>query len=212
MNRKLSASAITAGLVVGIAMSGGTAKAADSSAQEPSSAQAAPAMDQQKIADTTQKLENAFSDQFVKGTIDPTALSGAVNDVVSAMPESARPKVKDHIALVLQTGAKVAAQLTPEQRAAVVAPPPTEKLGKTAQAQVVAWGWPGMMGWGGFGAFGFPGMFGGWGWGVPGWGLGWGWGTSTAVATSFAAATPFVGWGWGATPFFGTLGCGGWFW
>jgi hypothetical protein len=215
MNTKLSASiAITAGLALGIAMSGGAAKAAEPSAQESSSAQAAPAVDQQKIADTTQKLEGAFNDQFVRGKIDPTALSGEIRDVVDAMPEAARPKVKEHISQVLQTGAKLVAALTPEQRAEAAAPPAAEKVGKTSQAIVAAWGWPGMMGWGGYGAFGFPGMYGAMGWGVPGWGLGYaglGYGLGYGVGYGAAYATGYGMYGAYGYPGWG-LGCGGWYW
>jgi hypothetical protein len=106
--------------------------------------------------------------------------------------------VKDHIELVLQTGERLASQMTPEQRAAAVAPPQAENVGKTEQAQVAGWGWGGLGGFGGLGAFGFPGMF---GLGFGGLGLG---------------GLGFGGLGFGGLGFgglgFGGLGTGGWFW
>jgi hypothetical protein len=156
--------ALCAGLALGIGTLATGARAADAS--EPST-QASPASGQQRVADATLKLENAFSDQFARGKIDRTSLAGPIGEVLDAMPEAARPRVKEHIELVLQNGERLASQMTPEQRADAVTPPQAESVGKTAQAQVVAgWGWGGMAGFGGFGAFGFPMMgFGGWGWG-----------------------------------------------
>jgi hypothetical protein len=121
---------------------------------------------QARIADTTLKLEKAFSDQFVQGKIDRSALP--IADVLQAMPEAARPQVQAHIDQILKTGERLASEMTPGQRAEAVQPPPSEKVGKAAQAWVSAWGWPATAGWGGFGAFGFPGMY--------GYGLGLGWG------------------------------------
>jgi hypothetical protein len=160
--------------------------------------QASPEAAQQRVAAATQKLENAFNDQFVPGKIDRAALSGAINDVVEAMPEAARPKVKDHIELVLQTAEKLASQLTPEQRAEAAAPPPPEKVGKTQQAQVAAWGWPGAAGWGGYGAFGFPAMY----------SLGYGYNTGYSTSSSFGTA---ISTGYSSSCGLG-LGCGGWYW
>jgi hypothetical protein len=132
---------------------------------------------QPRIADTTLKLEKAFNDQFLQGRIDRSALAAPITDVVQAMPEEARPRVQAHIEEVLQTGDKLASEMTPEQRARAVQPVSAETIGKTAQAQIAAWGWPGVGGWGGLGAFGFPGMYGygtGLGWGGLGLG-GWYW-------------------------------------
>jgi hypothetical protein len=116
-------------------------------------------VDQTGIARTTLTLENQFSDQFTRGQIDRAALQSAIDDVIQAMPEVARPKVQQHIAWVLELGDKLAPQLTAEQRAAATAPPTDEKTRQTREAQVTDWGWPGLAGWGGYGAFAFPGMF-----------------------------------------------------
>jgi hypothetical protein len=136
----------------------------------------APSAEQVRLANTTQNLEQAFNEQFVKGSIDRAALAGPIEEVVQAMPQPARPKVQTHIDQVLQTAEKLVGQMNPEERAQAAAPVAAEKIGATSQAQIAAWGWPGGLGWGGLGAFGFPGMYGtGLGWGGLGWGgLGWG--------------------------------------
>jgi hypothetical protein len=152
---------ISAGLALGAALLSDAARAEELSAREAALAtQASPATGQQRVADTTWKLEKAFSEQFVQGKIDRAALSGAIAEALAAMPEAARPKVNAHIEDVLEQAEKLLSQMTPEQRAEAAAPPPPEKVGTAEQAQVVGWGWPGMGGWGGLGAFGFPGMFG----------------------------------------------------
>jgi hypothetical protein len=208
MNSKSHVSrALASGIAIGIAMLGSTGKA-ETSAPEESSAQPSQAAGQQRVAETTQKLESAFNDQFVKGKIDPTALAGAINDVVSAMPEEARPKVKAHIDDVLKAGTKVAAQLTPEQRAQVAAPPSAENVGKTVQAQVAAWGWPGYAGWGGCGAFGFPSMY-AVGWGMPAYAASFGpfggaWGSTTGYSSGYSTGYSY-GFGY-------PMGWGGWYW
>jgi hypothetical protein len=126
-----------------------------------SAAQASPeGVSQERLASTTLKLEKAFSDQFVHGAIDRSALTGAIDDVLHAMPEAARAGAQEHIDLVLATGQKLAAQMTPEQRAAVAQPPSSEQVGQVKQGIVAGYGWPGLGGWGGFGAFGWP-AFGG---------------------------------------------------
>jgi hypothetical protein len=183
MNTKHGSLALSAGLALGIATIGATAQAADGAASDESAAQPSRTSGQQRVADTTLKLENAFHDQFVRGKIDRSELTGPIADVLSAMPEAARPTLQAHIELVLQAGERLASQMTPEQRTAAAAPPAEEKVGTTEQAQLAGWGWGGAAGFGGFGAFGFPAM-GGFGWG----GLGFG--------------------GLG----FGGLGMGRWFW
>ena len=162
--------AVSAGVALGIAALGPTARADESSASPGPSSQAAPASGQQRVADVTWTLENAFRDQFVRGAIDRSALAGPIDDVLKAMPEAARPEVQAHIATVLATAEKLASQMTPEERAAAAAPPAAENVGKAAQAQIVGWGWPGIAGFGGFGGFGFP-LLNSFGWGT---GLGWG--------------------------------------
>jgi hypothetical protein len=191
--------ALSAGFAIGLLTLGGIARADETSAPRVFYAEVSPAAAQQHVATATQKLEDAFNEQFVRGKIDRAALSSAMNDVVEAMPEAARPKVKEHIELVLQTGERLTSQLTPEQRAAAVAPPPPEKVGKTAQAQVAAWGWPGYAGFGGYGAFGFPAMY----------TLGYGYGSSYGTTSAYSASSGYsssCGRGWGA------LGCSGWYW
>jgi hypothetical protein len=154
----------------------GLATAACSGASDPTTqgtaSQASPADGQALAAQSTLRLEKAFSEQFDRGQIDRAALQGAIDDVIQATPEEARPKVQQHIAEVLDKSAKLASELTPEQRAALTAPPPN--VGEVQLHQIAAWGWPGAMGWGGYGAFGFPGMYGyGLGYGA-GYGLGMG--------------------------------------
>jgi hypothetical protein len=151
--------------------------------------------EQAQVADATLKLERAFDDQFVRGSIDPEALSGSIQDVLQAMPEAARPKVQAHIAQILQGGARLASEMTPSERAQATATPALETLGKTRQAQIAAWGWPGAAGFGGLGAFGFPAGF--------------------AVGGGYSCAYQFqsvngVGWGGGGCVPYG-IGNGGWF-
>jgi hypothetical protein len=122
-------------------------------------AETSPPSGQARIAETTQKLESAFSEQFVKGQIDRAALAPLAADVVRAMPEAARPQVQAHIDLVLQGGEKLASQLSQAERAQAAAAPAAEKVGPVQVGIVTAWGWPGYAGFGGMGAFGFPGMY-----------------------------------------------------
>jgi hypothetical protein len=174
--RTLGTFAIAAGIALGLAGSATTARAEEGSASEATSSRVSPA--QQRIADATLKLENAFNDQFVAGKIDRSALAGHIDDVVEAMPEKDRPQISAHIDHVLAAGASLAARMTPEQRTAAVTPPAAESVGETQQAQLAAWGWPGFGGWGGYGAFAFPATYGNLGWGANfGFGLGGlGWG------------------------------------
>jgi hypothetical protein len=144
-----ASAAVSAGLALAVTF-GATAKAE----------QGALPAEQAQLADATLKLEKAFDDQFVQGTIDRDALSGPIQDVLQEMPEAARPKVQDHIGQILEGGAKLAAEMTPAERVQAVAPPALETIGKTRQAQIAAWGWPGAAGFGGLGAFGFPATFG----------------------------------------------------
>jgi hypothetical protein len=207
--RTYTSVALSAGLALGIAILGSAARAEETSAAEGSAAQASPQAAQQRVAEATRKLESAFGDQFVNGKIDRSALAQPIADVIDAMPEAARPKVKDHVENVLQLAEKLSPQLTREQRSAVVEPPPPEKVGTTQHAIVTAWGWPGYAGWGGYGAFGFPGMYSlGWGVGWPGWGYGLGYGTAYGASTysAYGSAYGLGGLGWGG------LGWGGWGW
>jgi hypothetical protein len=132
----------------------GGAAAANAATAEQSGGQA-------RIAETTLKLESAFSEQFAKGQIDRAALAPLVNDVVQAMPEGARPRVQAHIEQVLQGGEKLAPAWTPQERAQAVAVPDRDTMTPLQIGLGTSWGWPGAVGWGGLGAFGFPGMWGG---------------------------------------------------
>jgi hypothetical protein len=152
-------------------------------------AQASPeGVSQEQVAATTLRLEKAFSDQFVRGNIDRGTLTGAINDVLQAMPETARAGAQDHIDRVLATGQKLAAEMTPAQRAEVATPPSPEQLGQVKQGIVGGFGWPGAVGFGGLGAFGFPAWGGVGGFGFPafgGWGTGFGWGTGMSCINGF---------------------------
>lgn len=135
--------------------------AADVSQSQSNTATQAPSPDAQKaIAQATLQLENEFSDQFTRGQIDRTALQGAIDDVVQAMPEAARAKVQQHIDDMINQGEKLASQLTPAQRAAIATPPSNSNLDQVRVGIITGWGYPGAVGWGGYGAFGFPGMWG----------------------------------------------------
>jgi hypothetical protein len=115
---------------------------------------------QARLARVTLNLERAFDYQFVRGAIDEVALSSAIDDVLDAMPEAARPRVQVHIEAVLRAGERLVSETTPAERAQATASPALESLDKTQQAQIKAWGWPGAAGWsGGLGAFGFPLMY-----------------------------------------------------
>jgi hypothetical protein len=183
MNKKFVSLALCTAMALGV----GAAQAS-----EPSPAEQAVSSTQQLIADTTQRLEKAFAEQFVKGQIDPAALAGPINDVVQAMPQASREQVQTHINDVLAHGQKLATEMTPEQRTVVATAPAKEEVGSTKQGIIGAWGWPGAMGWGGFGAFGFPGM--GLGWGAPGVG---GWGSGLGYGLGLGWGAPGLGLGWG---------------
>jgi hypothetical protein len=196
MKVKVASAALGAGLSFGLAM-GCSAPAGPSDDQGPqASPESAPA-EQTRIADATLKLEGAFREQFVQGKIDRSALSKPIDEVVQAMPEAARPKVQEHIDQVLSRGAELAAQMTPEERAQVSAAP--EKVSSAQHAIVSAWGWPNAAGWGGLGAFGFPGMY-----------------YSTGLScTNYYRSYSINGWGTGyggggCTPF--NPGTTGWYW
>lgn len=209
MNTKSGLLILSSGLV--IASLGCAAQPQES--QEDPGTQSSAVEAQSKLAASTMKLENAFSNQFIKGKIDREALKGAIDDVVQAMPEEARPKVQQHIDKVIESGIKAVSQMTPEQRSEVASAPPIDKVDKTAQAQIAAWGWGpgiGLAGWGGIGAFGFPGMFFGFGapFGFGGYGLGYGLGYGASYASSYGIGYGAIGLGGCG---FG-LGCGGWYW
>jgi hypothetical protein len=156
-------------MALGLA-AGGCAATTDPATQESTPFQVSSA-EQAKIAETTLKLENQFSDQFTRGQIDRAALQGAIDEVIQAMPEVARPKVQQHIAEVLDKGERLASELTVEQRAALATAPSAEETPKAQVDVVTMWGWPGAVGYGGYGAFAFPGMY-GYGYGYPGYGYG----------------------------------------
>jgi hypothetical protein len=172
MNRNGASVALPAGIALGLSL-------ACPARAEPTPQQGSLPAQQVRIAEATLNLENAFRDQFVQGKIDREALSGPIDDVVQAMPEPARPKVQAHIDGVLAAGARLASEMTPEQRTQAAAPPTVETIGKTQQAIIMGWGWPTLAGFGGYGAFAWPTtyMYGagcGWGFGACGYGLGMG--------------------------------------
>jgi hypothetical protein len=173
---------ITACFALGVAFTcAGTSNAATEEGQT----------NQARIAESTGRLEKAFAEQFVKGTIDREALAGPISDVVQSMPETTRPKVQQHIESILTDAAKLVTQLTPEQRSQAVAATAKDKVGQLEWGMVGAWGWPGAYGFGGLGAFGFPGMYAGFG-------------------------LPYAGLGFGGCGGLGFgcagLGLGGWYW
>ena len=149
-------------LVLGLGLAttgcGGSAEP-ESTAQESVPQQADRAESKARIASTTLKLENLFSDQFGRGTIDRAALQPAIDDVVQAFPEAGRQKVQEHIDEVIARGRDAVKQLTPEQRQAIAAAPGHDKVGHLEQYLADGYGWGGYAGWGGCGAFGFPGMY-----------------------------------------------------
>src|SRR5271165_3621233 len=115
---------------------------------------------------------------------------------IQAMPESARPHLQAHIERVIQTAAGLASQMTPEQRAQVTTSPAPEKLGATQQAQIASFGWPNAGGWGGLGAFGFPGFATGYSTGI---GISCGYNSQSVNGFGYSAGgcTPPVGYGFG---------------
>ncbi len=189
----IGSTAIAVGIALGLGTTATSARADEGSASEESSTRVSPA--QQRLADASLKLENAFNDQFVAGKIDREALAGPIDDVLQAVPEGVRPHVSAHIDQVLAGGASLAARMTPEQRTAAVAAPPAESVGKTQQAQLVAFGYPGAIGWGGYGAFGFPG-YAGFGYGGYGWGGGFARGFSTGFGGACGLGCGGIGFGW----------------
>ena len=158
MKRNYASVALSAGVALGLALAcSARAEATPQPDPQGSESNAGLPAQQVRIAEATLNLENAFRDQFVQGKIDREALAEPIQQVIQAMPETARPKVQAHIDAVLAGGARAVSEMTPEQRARVAAPP--ETLGKTQAAILAGWGWPGMAGWGGFGAFGWPNTF-----------------------------------------------------
>jgi hypothetical protein len=188
----VGSTAIAVGIALGLATAGTTARAEEGSASEASSSRVSPA--HQRLADATLKLENAFNEQFVAGKIDRSALAGPIDEVLQATPETIRPQASAHIDHVLAGGASLAARMTPEQRTAAVAAPAAESIGKTEQAQLVGWGYPGAIGWGGYGAFGFPATYAGFGYG--GYGAGYGaYGAGYGLGCAYGCGRG-VAWGW----------------
>jgi hypothetical protein len=188
MKTKYMSVALTAGVALGLAF----CPAARANAVAPQADESA----QPRIADATMKLEKAFNEQFVQGSIDRGALSAPIDDVLQAMPESARPHLQAHIEQVIQTAAGLASQMTPEKRAQVTASPPPEKLGATQQAQIAGFGWPNAGGWGGYGAFGFPGFATGYSTGI---GISCGYNSQSVNGWGYSVGgcTPPVGYGFG---------------
>ena len=156
---------------------------------------------QAQIADATGKLEAAFEQQFRQAEINREKLQHLIDQAVQAFPAPVRGQVQLHIDKVIATAEQVAPQMTQEQRDEAVAHP--EELGKAQQGLITGWGWGAPYGFGGLGAFGFPGTYGaGWGWG----GLG-GWGSP------YLWSYPAAGFGACGAGFCGAgLGAGGWSW
>ena len=151
---------------------------------------------QAQIADATARLEAAFAQQFRQAAIDRAALQHLIDQAVQAFPAPARGQVQLHIDKVIATAEQVAPRMTQEERDNAVTPP--EQLGQTQQGLITGWGWGAPLGFGGLGAFGFPGM-----------GLGWGGAWGSPFLGSFPAAG-FGGCGFGMCG--AGLGMGGWFW
>jgi hypothetical protein len=190
-------STLALGLALGCTAQADASPTQQASGSSQSASQVAAAPDQARIADTTWKLESAFSDQFVKGRIDRAALAPLVDDVVQALPEPVRSQAQTHIEGVIAKGEQAATHMTPEQRAQLATPPTAEKAGK-AMIQIIGyWGWPGYAGWNGFGAFGFPYTSWNWGWNGLGWnGLYngyWGW-PSTYSYWGYPGSYSWGGW------------------
>jgi len=211
MNTRTLSVAFSAGVALAVAL-GCTARADDSS-QAPPGQQAAAPTGQARIGETTWSLERAFSDQFVRGQVDSQALAPLVDAVVQAMPEAARSKVAAHIAQVIATGQSLASTMSADQRARVAAAPAAGAGGTTAVpiGIVSSWGWPGYAGWGGIGAFGFPGMYYNCvpyssGYAAPYFSPTWGGYTSGYSAGNFSSLACGGGTGYGG------LGAGGWYW
>jgi hypothetical protein len=156
MRRAFASAAAVSGVTACLAL-GLPARAEPSDPAPASSSQTAAADPQARLAEATAKLEDLFADQFVRGTIDRAALASAMDEAVQAFAESARAKVLEHIDDVLESAQQVASQLSPEERADAVATP--EQLGETEDALVRGWGWRRARGFGGLGAFAFPGMY-----------------------------------------------------
>jgi hypothetical protein len=159
----LASAALVAGVSVGLAL-GGSARAEPSDPVEAASSSQAAASWQKKVtdaqarlADATAKLEDLFADQFVKGAIDRPALASAVDEAVQAFSQEAQARVRKHIEEMITEGQQLAAQMSPEERAVVADPP--EQLGTADDAILAGWGWGRRRGFGGYGAFAFPGMF-----------------------------------------------------
>jgi hypothetical protein len=157
MRFRLASAVVFAGVALGVALGGTARTGAYAQDEATAGSPAATSGGQARIADATAKLEDAFAEQFVRGAIDRGALASAIDEAVQAFPEAAREKVQAHIEELIEDGQAAAPQLTAEERAEAVAPP--ERLGATEQAMIDGWGWRQGRGFGGYGAFGFPGMF-----------------------------------------------------
>jgi hypothetical protein len=105
---------------------------------------------QEPTAEARAKLEDTFSEQFVRGTIDRGALASAIDEAVLSFPEAQRAEVRAHIDQVIDAGEQLASQMSLEERAQVAGP---ERLGTTSEA-LGGWGWSRGFGRGVRGGFG----------------------------------------------------------
>jgi hypothetical protein len=113
---------------------------------------------QARTAEATWALEGAFADQFVRNEIDPAALSASIDEAIRAMPEAIRAQAQQRIDEVLRSGQAVASMMSSEERASLASPPAPEAVDSAERALIRRWGWDGYRGWGGEGAFAFPGL------------------------------------------------------
>jgi hypothetical protein len=165
----------------------------------------------------------------VKGQVDRAALQPLVYDVLQAMPEDKRPGAQAHIYDVISKGEKDASEMTPERRAQIATAASADKVGPQQVEIIGAWGWP-AYGYGatygtayggaygaaygypgyGFGAWGYPGVY-GYGTYAP-YGLGYGYGAYAPYGLGYGCAGLYgLGYGWpGMYLGWGGLGAFGW--
>jgi hypothetical protein len=163
---------IARSLTVAAALAFGTTVAGAARAEAPA-AEPVPITDQARLASATLRLEKAFADPFARGEVSREALADKIGAVIDASPESARADVGQHIERVVETGQKLSTEMSPADREKLAAAP-KEDVGSTEQGLISTWGWPSTIGFGGLGAFGFPGMY----YGNIGYGAGYGLGTT----------------------------------
>jgi hypothetical protein len=164
MKTSLRSLSISGALVAVVACAG-----AASAQEAPVTAPDAIAEDR-ALAEAAMRLEGAFAEQFADGRLDRDALAPHVEAILAATPADARENVQAQIAQTLEVAEQILPEMTAEERQRIIAletpPRPVEASGEgigTAEQGIILSpsliGLRARLGFGGFGAFGFPFFF-----------------------------------------------------